>query len=639
MKKFLSVLLAVAMIVSMLAAMTITAAADAPAKKTMNFGSGVIAVKDNVYYGNQKKFSVLSTVGNTTDADGASAIFKDDAKNTVDKSKALFVASENDLAEIKYDTNSQVWAGSDAQIWCKGEFYTTAGITNGEKAQILTTSKRDEKTEAHSYYADTRFDVCEIEDKVFLLSVKEAMTYFATDEERIFKPDGGEETQWWLRSPDEDTAISVGFTYEDGTVESINVNNGTYHMRPAFNVNTTSVLFASKADITDGEVTSYDGNDWKVTLLDADRQFDVSSANKAGNKVTVAYSNAKTGDNEKISYIVTDKDQTEIKYYGSQSVASESGNAEITLPVMAATDKLFVFNEQNNGTKKTNLASALKEVELTSSGLTVTVNVNDDSMGSVAVSPSIPKSGEGITLTATANPGYKFTGFTSGDVKIYTNGNEGIFTMPNKNVTVAATFEAISQEEHTITVVSNYPQMGTASASVTAAKTGDVVTLSNSPVGGNSFVEYISAEVNIEGNAFTMIDKDVTVIAVFSADASFYKNEATPIQAQKNTVNGNAVLRFMWNLTKADGAYLANIGAYIFSWDAFNEGSEVKPAIVLVSKPNMVSGNTFSADYIGIPDGKYYTDYCAIPFINGTFFAEAKLLGNVNTYNVDREAE
>ena len=273
----------------------------------------------------------------------------------------------------------------------------------------------------------------------------------------------------------------------------------------------------------------------------------------------------------------------------------------------------------------------------------VSVFVNDNAMGSVTVSPEKPMPGESVTLTATANEGYKLVGFESDDVeKLWILGNECMFTMPYKDITVTANFTAVSDEEHDVTVSTNFSGMGSVSVDKSTAKFGDLVTLTPSANAGNSFVEFKSLNVQItkDGNSykFYMPDESVYIQAIFKADASFTANETYPIQAQKD--NGTAVLRFMWDLSKTDGAYLANVGAYIIPWNLFNETNKelgAKPAIVLVSEPTMKTGDTFSADYIGIPDenDNYDTEYCAIPFINGTFFANALIRGTVNSANID----
>ena len=450
----------------------------------------------------------------------------------------------------------------------------------------------------------------------------------------------------------ENDGDGVGIVLDDGDIDDDDADRDSVASRPAFNLNLSSVLFTSAAvggksssagggaDFFEISAIDNDGEpyEWKLTLKDSEnhKNFALGNVTRSGDTLTVAYSGAETGANEKISYIITDKDQKEIKYYGNQAATSASGSVNITLPTMADTDKLFVFNEQANGDYRTDYASELKEVTIPAAGFAVTANANDSNMGSVTSSKPLAQKGESVTLTATANAGYKFTGFTS-DVEIYTNGNKGMFTMPENDVTVTANFAAVTGA-NAITVKSNFAGMGTVSSDKATATFGEEVTLTAEAKPGNTFVEFASPDVEIgEDGKFIMPDKAVYVQAIFKADASFTPTEGHAIQAQKD--NDTAVLRFMWTLDKTAGAYLANIGAYILPWDRFNKDTEelgAKPAIVLVSEPNMASGKTFSADYINIPEAEFGTDFLAIPFINGTFFTNALLYGNVNTYDVDK---
>ena len=106
-------------------------------------------------------------------------------------------------------------------------------------------------------------------------------------------------------------------------------------------------------------------------------------------------------------------------------------------------------------------------------------------------------------------------------------------------------------------------------------------------------------------------------------------NTDTPVQVQKNS-DSTAILRFMWGMEMADGAYIKNIGAIIISRDMFEAGSMSSPSIVIIREPDIKNGDTFSADHIGIPFEKYDTQYCAIPFVNGTLFTDAMIKGSVN---------
>ena len=150
------------------------------------------------------------------------------------------------------------------------------------------------------------------------------------------------------------------------------VDDKSSAVRPAFNLNLSSVLFTSaaaggKSAGANGlaAVADYSGSDWKLTLLDSSRTFAVSNAMLGGNTVTFSYSGAQTGVNEYLSAVIMDQNGT-IAYYGRiLQPTSASGTASLTLPsgvTLSDTTKLYVFNEQYNGDKRTDYASALCQV-------------------------------------------------------------------------------------------------------------------------------------------------------------------------------------------------------------------------------------------------------------------------------------
>lgn len=97
------------------------------------------------------------------------------------------------------------WETSDIRKWLNNEFYTTA-FNKTEKAKIQASLI---KNEDNSEYGTSGGN--DTEDKVFLLSEKEAETLFLNEEERIAKAteyaeksgvyDEEKGAWWWLRSP------------------------------------------------------------------------------------------------------------------------------------------------------------------------------------------------------------------------------------------------------------------------------------------------------------------------------------------------------------------------------------------------------------------------------------------------------
>ena len=184
-------------------------------------------------------------------------------------------------------------------------------------------------------------------------------------------------TAWWLRSPGSNK-YHLAVVSSDGSVQysghTILIFNNHRTVRPAFNLNLNSVLFASAAvgGKPDGgltEVSKYSGNEWKLTLLDSRRNFAVTEKTVSAapdDTVTLNYKGATTGKNEYISVILADNNGAQ--YYGRVAQpTAESGTVEIKIPsdIAPGDYTMKVFNEQYNGDCKTDLASAFADVTLT----------------------------------------------------------------------------------------------------------------------------------------------------------------------------------------------------------------------------------------------------------------------------------
>ena len=184
-------------------------------------------------------------------------------------------------------------------------------------------------------------------------------------------------TGWWLRSPGSDK-YHLAVVRSEGSVQysgySVLIFNNYRTVRPAFNLNMNSVLFASAAvgGKPDGGLTpipEYSGNEWKLTLLDSRRNFAVTEKTADGypnDTIMLNYSGATIGKNEYISVILADNNGAQ--YYGRVAQpTAESGTVEIKIPsdIAPGDYTMKVFSEQYNGDCKTDLASAFADVTLT----------------------------------------------------------------------------------------------------------------------------------------------------------------------------------------------------------------------------------------------------------------------------------
>ena len=391
-KRLLSILLTLCMALSLLSAV---AFAEGGAKAIQS-GTGSIHGYDTsaggysyIYYGTWRnspiKWRVLDTKANTGAAD------------------ALFLMTDECLYPLPGDLyacyiqfnpadkqNRHLWKDSTLQGWFKSTFYSgeNSAFTSAERALIPATTQASsvfsyKAPGAPSWDPGMRFQICGLEaEHVFAPSIQDVVNaaYGFTDSaSRIAGPSNslGPGTRYWLRSFEisEQLPFMVG---EDASLMGDWGDNPSA-VRPAMNLSTAgnNILFVSAAEGGKpagglAEISEYTGNEWKLTLLDSSRSgfavttTDLSAYTRSGT-VKIGYTGAKTGTNEYVSAMILDAAGNPA-YYGRSSAAltDENGTAELTIPALAeGTYTLKVFNEQYNGDKMTDLASAFADVTLT----------------------------------------------------------------------------------------------------------------------------------------------------------------------------------------------------------------------------------------------------------------------------------
>ena len=407
--KILSLLLAICLVVGLMPTAAFAAGADT-GKAIQLVDSGTAAnisggQADNIYFGTYKQSS-----------DGNNRYNVDPIKWRVlsNADGKLFLLSDQNLDVFQYDVGLEgvTWETSTMRSWLNGYGASSnTGGTNGidysrdnfidtafsakEQGVIADTTVVNKDNPDHG--TDGGNDTT---DKIFLLSIGEARSsnYFANDNSRkgtntAYVAGGGkinshisagvgETNSWWLRSPG----------YFDGyaalvdirgvvTARGTDVYDDYFTVRPAFNLDLTSVLFTSAAvggksatgmDSALTAIPAYAGNEWKLTLLDNSRNFTVSettASGKPGDTLTLNYIGATTGTNEYISVIIEQSGET--LYYGRVSLPdAENGTVNVTIPagLTNGTYTLNVFSEQYNGDYKTDYASNFAPVNLTVTG-------------------------------------------------------------------------------------------------------------------------------------------------------------------------------------------------------------------------------------------------------------------------------
>ena len=415
-KRWIGILLAVCLVMAMLPTAALAADTGKAIQLVLGGSADNIGGKqaDNIYFGTyfQSNDSTKEPVKWRVLSNG---------------NQQLFLLSDQNLEVFQYHTEQEnvTWETSTIRSWLNGygassnaggsngteytgDNFLNAAFSAGEQRAIATTTVvNDENTD---YGTDGGNDTT---DRIFLLSIDEALdlryfpkgsnnryatnTLYVADGGRLGTYMNGEDDgyldNWWLRSPGFDNQRAA-FIEEDGgdVFEGEWVNDKSSAVRPAFNLNLENVLFTSAA--TGGKsasgmdsgltaVQNYSGNEWKLTLLDGTRDFDISNVAWSGNTLTFSYSRARTGSNEYISAII--EENGAITYYGRiLQLTSESGTASLSLPggvTLGDTTTLYVFNEQVNGDKRTDYASGLSAVPAPEKPVITTTTLSGGKVG------------------------------------------------------------------------------------------------------------------------------------------------------------------------------------------------------------------------------------------------------------------
>lgn len=399
-KRWIGVLLAVCLVMAMLPTAALAADTGKAIQLVVGGSADNIGGKqaDNIYFGTyfQSNSSTKEPVKwRVLSSDG----------------EQLFLLSDQNLDVFQYHTEQEyvTWETSTMRSWLNGygassntggssgtdytgdNFLDTAFSTEEQSAIVETTVVNNDNKDDIIYGTDGEGGN-NTTDRVFLLSIEETdnrnyfpqfsssrystNTAYVADGGKlgISMAEAGEGARWWLRSPGSNNTMAA-FIEEDGgdVYEGNPVNYEGVAVRPAFNLDLDDVLFTSAAEggksasgMDSGltAVANYSGNEWKLTLLDGSRGFDIANVAWSGNTLTFSYSRARTGSNEYISAII--EENGAITYYGRiLQLTSESGTASLSLPsgvTLGDTTTLHVFNEQVNGDKRTDYASGLSGV-------------------------------------------------------------------------------------------------------------------------------------------------------------------------------------------------------------------------------------------------------------------------------------
>lgn len=411
-KRIASAIIALALCLTLLPATVLAAELDT--RHTIQPGASAINGwsaddgYDYIYLGNWNnnpvKWRVLSANGDTAKS------YQGGAGNTSTKSNALFMLSEDVLAQTQFGAKNQTrFDKSAAQTWCND--FKSKALTATEQLAVFTTVSKQESSQTindniYSYNNPSNL-LPRAGSAVFFLSATEASNSaygFSSNDAR--RATSG---AWWLISRATTKAGTFGTVSSDGAFQSTAANSPA-GARPALNLDKRQVLFTTAADNSahqDGLVTptSYDGHEFKLTLKDAKSFADgakiiggrttlnnqyqdasITIQHKALKDISDTYTN--------VTAALTDSKGT-LLYYGSVNSDPGAMRTGVTLPngLSDGTYTLSLYGEDWNDEYKSDYA--------TGTPFTVKITIHDG-----ADSPDLtPREQDGL-LTIDKITGY-----------------------------------------------------------------------------------------------------------------------------------------------------------------------------------------------------------------------------------------
>lgn len=529
-KRLLSLLMCAALALTLLPAVAFAATGS-----SMQLGTNGIEAGDKVYFGNYTESGtsynvpwVVLNSGSLSETSIASG------------ANALPLLSEYLLGASQFQSSgSGYYSGSTLQTAMNTVY---SEFTTQEQGAVLETTLTGD-----SMYSGES----DLEDqKLFPLSYDEANamgsnTYrvatYITDQ-------SGSAGLWWLRS-----SYNNFIAYH---VDGVGNNDGVgvnidYGVRPAFNLNLNSVLFASDAaggkssgTVGAGALTAVPATTpsaWKLTLEDSSRSFSASTTaiDTSANTVTIAYSGAMVGTNEYISAVILDS-SFNIKYYGRIAQPSAAtGTATIDISNLSAGDTLKVFSEQYNGDYKTDYASSLQTIlnpvtyslsNLTTSGAAYAGTASDYTATLTADTGYILPASISVTVGGTSAIPASSAAEADTAGEYYYDASTGSIKVAAVNGAVIITASGVAKT-YTVSTSPSSLDFGSLTEGYTTAPAAQTVTITNNgnsavtgytvTGGGTDFnVAYTSAAIAASGTS-TFTVQPVTGLSSGSHTATF----------------------------------------------------------------------------------------------------------------------
>ena len=187
---------------------------------------------------------------------------------------------------------------------------------------------------------------------------------------------------FWLRSPQTGLIVPVVNPGGGGGGLANSVDASYQNVRPAFNLNLSSVLFTSATSGANTKASATVGGGLvaatvptgavKLTVLDdamLPPALNLTDASNGTGTLRFNYSNAVTGTNQYVSCVL--EKGGAVEYYGKLADCAIDGSGTLTIPLTDITNgsyTLKIFCEQANGDNYTDFVGVSTEIELNVSG-------------------------------------------------------------------------------------------------------------------------------------------------------------------------------------------------------------------------------------------------------------------------------
>lgn len=272
---------------------------------------------------------------------------------------------------------------------------------------------------------------------------------------------------------------------------------------------------------------------------------------------------------------------------------------------------------------------------------TYTITVQKNGNGTATADKGTAKQGETVTLTATPDSGYRFTGWTSSNGGIFADASNAqtTFTMPAKDVTVIASFTQISSGSTggtTGDVTPTKTPSEQATEKIEAAQPGDTVTANlttgNTELDKEVFEELAGRDVTLEvslpgGVSWTVNGQDIPENTTLTdLDMGVSMNTSTIpmdliniVMGEKGTVQmtlaHNGEFGFTMTLTTPVGVENKGLWANLYHYDTTRKQMLFETAAKVDEDGDVALQFTHASEYAIVLDEKSHE----LPFddVNG----------------------